>query len=94
MGGPHAPSRGLAPRLRPTCQSAGPRDGFARLLQVDRPHRPCHVRIFMETTACARRGQAFPGLKAVMWEARSSAAFGEVLGDGPITVGAAVAWIM
>ena len=59
-----------------------------RVLQIGR----CHIRIFGETKPCERMDEALVGLREAMRPDWSGGAFGEVLDDGRIAVGDAVAW--
>lgn len=51
------------------------------------------VRILGETKPCHQMEEAFPGLEAALWPDWGGGAFGEVLDDGEIAVGDAVAWV-
>jgi len=50
------------------------------------------VRIRGETRPCERMDEALPGLRTAMDPEWRGGAFGEVLDDGPVAIGDAVAW--
>lgn len=50
------------------------------------------VRIRGETRPCERMDEALPGLRLAMDPEWRGGAFGEVLDDGPVAIGDAVAW--
>jgi MOSC domain-containing protein YiiM len=50
------------------------------------------IRIFGETRPCEQMDDVCPGLRAALEEPWGGGAFGEVLNDGEIHVGAAVTW--
>lgn len=50
------------------------------------------IRIFGETRPCRQMDEACPGLQAALDPAWAGGAFGEVVGDGAIAVGASVDW--
>ena len=52
----------------------------------------CRVGIYGETTPCERMDEALPGLKLAMRRDWGGGAFGEILDDGEITLGDAVAF--
>ncbi len=52
----------------------------------------CRLRILGETRPCERMDEAFGGLREAMRSAWAGGAFAEVLDDGAIAVGSAVAW--
>lgn len=53
---------------------------------------PCRVRLIGETRPCERMDEAATGLRAAMRERWGGGAYGEVLDNGEIAVGDAVAW--
>ena len=53
----------------------------------------CRIRILGETKPCERMEEAWPGLQAAMSRAWAGGAFGEVLDDGEISVGASIRWV-
>lgn len=53
----------------------------------------CRIRILGETKPCERMEEAWPGLQQAMSRAWAGGAFGEVLDDGEISVGASVRWV-
>jgi MOSC domain-containing protein YiiM len=52
----------------------------------------CRIRVLGETRPCERMDEAFQGLREAMKANWGGGSFGEVLDDGPIAVGAEVAW--
>jgi MOSC domain-containing protein YiiM len=52
----------------------------------------CRVRVFTEVTPCRRMEEALPGLQAAMRPDWRGGVAAEVLDDGEIAVGDAVAW--
>ena len=52
----------------------------------------CRLRVAGETRPCERMEEAFPGLQQAMKVDWAGGVFAEVLDDGPIAVGDAVAW--
>ncbi len=53
----------------------------------------CRIRIYGETRPCEQMEEAWPGLQSAMRDNWAGGAFGEILDDGEITVGAAVRWL-
>lgn len=53
----------------------------------------CRLRISGETKPCERMDEAHPGLRAAMFPDWRGGAFGEVLDDGQLYVGAPVEWL-
>jgi MOSC domain-containing protein YiiM len=64
-------------------------DSRKRILQVG----PVRIRIYGETKPCEQMEEAHAGLRAVMYPSWGGGAYGEVLDDGEIAVGDAVAWV-
>ena len=60
-----------------------------RILQIG----DCSIRIYGETRPCERMDEAWPGLREAMKRAWAGGAFGEILNDGTISVGAPVCWL-
>lgn len=60
-----------------------------RILRVGR----CRIRIVGETKPCERMEEACPGLQAAMSRPWAGGAFGEILDDGEIVVGAPLHWV-
>jgi MOSC domain-containing protein YiiM len=60
-----------------------------RILQIG----DCSIRIYGETRPCEQMDAAWPGLRQAMKQDWAGGAFGEILTDGEITVGAAVRWL-
>ena len=64
-------------------------DSRGRVLRVgDR----CRIRILGETKPCEQMEEALPGLRQAMYPNWGGGAFGEVVEDGTVVVGAVVAW--
>lgn len=64
------------------------RESRGRVLRVGE----VRVRIGGETRPCGRMDEAFPGLRAALQPDWRAGAFGEVLDDGELAVGAPAAW--
>lgn len=64
------------------------RDARGRTLRIG----DVRIRIYGETRPCEQMESAAPGLRAAMSRPWGGGAFGEVLDDGVIAVGAAVVW--
>jgi len=64
-------------------------DSRGRILQLG----DCSIRIYGETRPCEQMDAAWPGLREAMKKDWAGGAFGEVLTDGEISVGAPVRWL-
>ena len=53
----------------------------------------CRIRIVGETRPCERMENACPGLQAAMSRPWAGGAFGEILDDGEIVIGAPLCWV-
>jgi MOSC domain-containing protein YiiM len=60
-----------------------------RILQIG----DCSIRIYGETRPCEQMDAAWPGLREAMQQDWAGGAFGEILTDGEISVGAPVRWL-
>ena len=60
-----------------------------RILQVG----DCSIRIYGETRPCEQMDAAWPGLREAMKQNWAGGAFGEILHDGEISVGAPARWL-
>jgi MOSC domain-containing protein YiiM len=60
-----------------------------RVLQIG----DCSVCIYGETRPCEQMDAAWPGLREAMQQDWAGGAFGEILTDGEISVGASVRWL-
>lgn len=63
-------------------------DSRGKVLRVG----PVRIRIYGETKPCEQMDAAAPGLREMLYDDWGGGAFGEVLDDGPITVGDRVEW--
>ena len=64
-------------------------DSRGRVLQIG----DCSIRIYGETRPCEQMDEAWSGLREAMKQDWAGGAFGEVLNDGQISVGAPVRWL-
>ena len=85
LGGALDPSARRANLMVRGLRLAGSR---GRILRVG----ACRIRIFGETRPCNNMDDALPGLRAALSDDWGGGAFGEVLDDGEIEVGAPVEW--
>jgi MOSC domain-containing protein YiiM len=85
LGGTLPPSARRANLMVSGVSLAGQRD---RVLRVGGRR----IRLLGETRPCERMDEALPGLREAMRAEWGGGSFGEVLDDGPIAVGAEVAW--
>ena len=53
---------------------------------------PCRIRIQGETEPCGRMDEALQGLKQALQPNWGAGAYGEILDDGPISIGTKVSW--
>ena len=64
-------------------------DSRGRILQIG----DCSIRIYGETKPCEQMDEAWSGLREAMKQDWAGGAFGEVLNDGQISIGAPVRWL-